>query len=131
MALPIICSLVPLCCGDVVSFEDVKQCIFVIQLELQLLSRPVLLLSQEETQQGLALQRRDILHREITAQSSGKDVNLIHKARLKQSKSAPKNTQIKRKIRHRSDEYLAGGVGVQDFIFNDEPQPLPLLFVAF
>lgn len=36
-----------------------------------------------------------------------------------------KNTKI------RQSEYLAGGVGVQDFILNDEPQPLPLLLVAF
>ena len=56
-----ICSQIPLCGGDVVSFEDVEQRVFVVQLKLQLLSRPVLLLPQEETQQGLTLQRCDVL----------------------------------------------------------------------
>lgn len=59
---------VPLCSGDVVSFEDVKQRIFVIQLKLQLLSRPVLLLPQEKTQQGLTLQCCNILEGEIITQ---------------------------------------------------------------
>lgn len=56
----IVCP-VPLCSGDVVSFKDVKQRVFVVQFELQLLSRPVFLLSQEETQQWLTLQRRNVL----------------------------------------------------------------------
>lgn len=58
--------LIPLRCRDVVSFEDVKQCVFVIQLKLQLLSWPVLLLSQEETQQRLALQCRHVLAGKIS-----------------------------------------------------------------
>lgn len=63
---------IPLCRGDVVSFEDVEQCVFVIQLELQLLSGSVLFLSQEETQQRLALQRCHILHGKNTRLKSEK-----------------------------------------------------------
>lgn len=52
---------IPLCCRDVISFKDVKQRIFVIQLELKFLSRPVLLLPQEKPQQRLTLQSCNIL----------------------------------------------------------------------
>lgn len=52
---------VPLCCRDVISSKNVKERIFVVQLELKFLSRPVLLLSQEKPQQRLALQSCNIL----------------------------------------------------------------------
>lgn len=51
----------PLSGGDVVRSEDVVQVILVVELELQLLGRPVLLLPQEEAQQRLTLQRRHVL----------------------------------------------------------------------
>lgn len=64
----IILDQIPLCGGDVVSFKDVEQRVFVIQLKLQLLSRPVLLLPQEKPEQGLTLQRCNILREEIISQ---------------------------------------------------------------
>lgn len=106
--------MVPLCGGDVVSFKDVKQRVFVVQLELELLSRTVLLLSQEKTQQRLTLQCCDILEGKINVQLKGR-----------------KATQSSEKPQNKKCEYLAGSVGVQDFIFNDEPQSFPLLLVAF
>lgn len=52
---------IPLRCRDIISFKNVKQRIFVIQLELKFLSWPVLLLSQEKPQQRLTLQSCNIL----------------------------------------------------------------------
>lgn len=58
-------TAIPLCGGDVVRSEDVVQVVLVVQLELQLLGRSVLLLPQEEAQQWLTLQRRHVLQAEI------------------------------------------------------------------
>lgn len=64
----VVLDQIPLCGGDVVGFKDVEQRVFVIQLKLQLLSRPVLLLPQEKPEQGLTLQRCHILQGEIISQ---------------------------------------------------------------
>lgn len=58
--------MIPLCGGDVVRSEHIVQVVFVVQLELQLLGRPVLLLPQEEAQQRLTLQRRHVLQEDTT-----------------------------------------------------------------
>lgn len=85
-----------------------------VQLELQLLSRPVLLLSQEETKQRLTLQRCDVLKEESITQQDRR-----------------KAAQIGEQQPFSRCEYLAGSVRVQDFVLDDEPQPLPLLLVSF
>lgn len=59
-------ATIPLCGGDVVRSEHIVQVVFVVQLELQLLGRPVLLLPQEEAQQRLTLQRRHVLQEDTT-----------------------------------------------------------------
>lgn len=59
---------IPLCCRDVISFKNVKQRIFVIQLELKFLSRSIFLLSQEKPQQRLTLQSCNILKGKTVSQ---------------------------------------------------------------
>lgn len=58
--------MIPLCSGDVVRSEHIVQVVFVVQLELQFLGRPILLLPQEEAQQRLTLQRRHVLQEDTT-----------------------------------------------------------------
>lgn len=115
-------ATVPLRGGDVVRSEHVVQVVFVIQLELQLLGRPVLLLPQEEAQQRLTLQCRHVLREENNRQVEAPKTlpNQIFKKKGK-----------KKRDLWRTVGYLAGGVGVENFILDDEPEPLPLLLVAF
>lgn len=77
-----------------------------VKLELHLVQRLGL---QQEAQQGLALQGGHVLRGDTTG------------------RQAP---------HHLSEELtgggadLAGGVRVQDLVFDDKPQPLPVLFIA-
>ncbi len=81
----------PLCGGNVVSLEDVKQRVFVIQLKLQLLSRTVLLLPQEKPEQWLTLQRRNILEGEMITQS---DREKATQSLVKKDESPSVNTSL-------------------------------------
>lgn len=97
---------VPLCCLGVVGFKNVVESVFVIKPELHLVQR---LRLQQEAQQGLTLQGGHVLHGDTTERQTS---------------------------RHSSEELtdgradLAGGVRVQDLVFDDKPQPLPVLFTA-
>lgn len=82
---------------------------FVIKLKLHLLQR---LGFQHEAQQGLTLQGSHVLRGDTTERRR----ETTH-LRLPEGLSDG-----------RAD--LAGGVRVQDLVFDDKPQPLPVLFTA-
>lgn len=97
---------VPLRCLGVVGFKDVVERVFVIKLKLHLVQRLSL---QQEAQQGLTLQGSHVLRGDTTERQASHHL----------SEEATDG---------RSD--LAGGVRVQDLVFDDKPQPLPVLFIA-
>lgn len=101
---------IPLCCRDVISSKNVKQRIFVVQLELKFLSRPVLLLPQEKAQQRLTLQSCNIL--------KGRNGNSAQTPASCTANPPPES------------EYLAGSIRVEHLILDDKPKPLPVLLVA-
>lgn len=77
-----------------------------IKLELHLVQRVSL---QQEAQQGLTLQGSHVLHGDTTERQTSHH-------------SSEERTD------GRAD--LAGGVRVQDLVFDNKPQPLPVLFTA-
>lgn len=103
-----ICN-VPLCCLGVIGFENVVQSVFVIKLKLCLLQGVSF---QHEAQEGLTLQSSHVLHGDTTRR----------RCQTPHLHLSEELTGV------RAD--LAGGVRVQDLVFDDKPQSLPVLFAA-